>query len=182
MKVIKKVKRKTNDICVGDQITVKLSGFGKFTATAQKVTDSEVLFLFDGVIARHCMNETNTNEGGFGQSDMRCWLYESVLPVFPKKLRDRIRDITLPTYGEIFGHDKFYENFEPDNNKQFDLMKCRGNRVCDFEGDWCWWWLRTSTKEETSVAYFASVTDNGYETCSSASHPLGVRPEFVLFK
>ena len=118
MKVTRKVQFKTNEICVGDRITVRLSGFGKFTATAQRVTDKGILFLFDEVIARHLMNETNTNEGGFDKSDMCRWLRETVLPAFPEKLRTRIREITLPTYGEIFGHDDFYENFEPDDDDQ----------------------------------------------------------------
>ena len=63
MKVARKVQFKTNEICVGDQITVRLSGFGKFTATAQRVTDKGILFLFDEVIARHPMNETNVVYG-----------------------------------------------------------------------------------------------------------------------
>ena len=41
MKVTRKVQFKTNEISVGDQISVKLHGFGKFTATAQKVTDTD---------------------------------------------------------------------------------------------------------------------------------------------
>lgn len=182
MKVARKVQFKTNEICVGDQITVRLSGFGKFTATAQRVTDKGILFLFDEVIARHPMNETNnTNEGGFDKSDMRRWLRETVLPAFPEKLRTRIREITLPTYGEIFGHDDFYENFEPDD-EQFELMKRRGNRVCDFEDDWCWWWLRNATKRSVSSADFAYVSGSGYANYGTASHSGGVRPEFWLVK
>ena len=180
MKVTRKVQFKTNEICVGDQITVRLSGFGKFTVTAQKVTDKGILFLFDEVIARHPMNETNTNEGGFDKSDMCGWLRETVLPAFPEKLRTRIREITLPTYGEIFGHDDFYENFEPDNDEQFELMKRRGNRVCDFEDDWCWWWLRNATKKNISSARFALVGSFGYATSDYASVSDGVRPEFWL--
>lgn len=182
MKVTRKVQFKTNEICVGDRITVRLSGFGKFTATAQRVTDKGILFLFDEVIARHLMNETNTNEGGFDKSDMCRWLHETVLPAFPEKLRTRIREITLPTYGEIFGHDDFYENFEPDNDEQFELMKWRGNRVCDFEDDWCWWWLRNAAKRNVSSAYFAIVSGNGLPTCVHASSSRGVRPEFWLVK
>ena len=182
MKVTRKVQFKTNEICVGDQITVRLSGFGKFTATAQKVTDKGILFLFDEVIARHSMNETNTNEGGFDKSDMCRWLRETVLPAFPEKLRTRIREITLPTYGEIFGHDDFYENFEPDNDEQFELMKRRGNRVCDFEDDWCWWWLRNAAKKNVSSAYFALVGNSGYAGSVGASNSHGVRPEFWLVK
>lgn len=39
MKVTRKMQFKTEDICVGDQITVKLAGLGKFTATVVKVTE-----------------------------------------------------------------------------------------------------------------------------------------------
>lgn len=141
-----------------------------------------VLFLFDEVIARHPMNETNTNEGGFDKSDMCRWLRETVLPAFPEKLRTRIREITLPTYGEIFGHDDFYENFEPDNDEQFELTKRRGNRVCDFEDDWCWWWLRNAAKRNVSSAYFALVNDHGSPDSTNASNSVGVRPEFWLVK
>ena len=183
MKVTRKVQFKTNEICVGDQITVRLSGFGKFTATAQRVTDKGILFLFDEVITRHPMNETNTNEGGFDKSDMCRWLRETVLPAFPEKLRTRICEITLPTYGEIFGHDDFYENFEPDNDEQFELIKRRGNRVCDFEDDWwCWWWLRNATKRSVSSANFACVNSSGDAHYGHASDSGGVRPEFWLVK
>ena len=182
MKVTRKVQFKTNEICVGDQINVKLRGFGKFVATAQKVTDKGILFLFDDAIGRHSMNETNTNESGFDKSDMCRWLCEAVLPAFPEKLRSRIREITLPTYGEIFGHDDFYENFEPDNDEQFELMKRRGNRVCDFENDWCYWWLRNAAKSNVSSAFFAGVYYYGHTDCSSASGSVGVRPEFWLVK
>jgi len=185
MKVTRKVVFKTNEICVGDQITVKLSGFGKFTATAQKVTDKGVLFLFDEVITRQPMNSKNTNKGGFESSDLCRWLHGAVLPAFPEKLRYRVTDITLPTYGEIFGHDyyeNFYENFEPDTDEQFELMKRRGNRVCDFEGDWCSWWLRNATKQRVSSANFARVYGDGDANSDGASASRGVRPEFWLVR
>lgn len=182
MKVARKVQFKTNEICVGDQINVKLHGFGRFTATAQKVTDKGILFLFDEVVARHPMNESNINKGGFDGSDMKRWLNEVVLRAFPDKLRNKVTEITLPTYGEVFGHDDFYEHFEPDNDEQFEMMKRRGNRVCDFEDDWCWWWLRNATKESVSSAYFAHVDCYGSTTYYYASNSHGVRPEFWLVR
>lgn len=182
MKVTRKMQFKTEDICVGDQITVKLAGFGKFTATAVKVTDRGVKFLFDEVVARHVMNKERTNEDGFDASDLKKWLDSVLLPAFPNKLRTRVRGLTIPTYGEIFGHDDFYENFEPDEDEQYELMKRRGNRVCDFEGDWCWWWLRNATKKEVSSAYFAHVDGHGDTACYNASDSVGVRPEFWLVR
>ena len=182
LKVTRKVEFKTEDFCVGDQISVKLKGFGKFTATVQKITDEGALFMFDDVIARHYMNESSTNEGGFDKSDMKKWLNDVVLNAFPKKLRDSVSCITLPTYGEIFGHDDFYENFEPDDDEQFEITKRRGNRVCDFEDDWCWWWLRNATKKEFSSAYFAYVGNDGAASCYDAADSRGVRPEFWLVR
>lgn len=182
MNVLKKMWVETNEVSIGDQIAVKLEGFGEFTATAQKVTDKGVLFLFDEVIAEHRMNEERTNEGGFDASEMKRWLNDTVLPAFPEKLRLRVTEITLPTYGEIFGHDEFYENFEPDEDEQFELMKRRGNRVCDFEDDWCWWWLRNATKKKVSSAGFALVDDDGHASCSGASDSYGVRPEFWVVR
>lgn len=184
MKVTRRITFKTNEVCVGDQITVRLGGFGEFTATVQKVTDKGLLFLFDDVIARHPMNESDTNKGGFDGSDMKRWLNKVVRRAFPKNLRYRVKDITLPTYGQIFGHNyynkDFYEQFEPDEDEQFELMKRRGNRVCDFEDDWCWWWLRNATKQNVSATSFANVNDDGNAHRTGASNSGGVRPEFWL--
>ena len=57
LKVTRKVEFKTEDFCVGDQISVKLKGFGKFTATVQKITDEGVLFMFDEEIGRASCRE-----------------------------------------------------------------------------------------------------------------------------
>lgn len=182
LKVTRKVEFKTEDFCVGDQITVKLKGYGKYTATVQRITEKGVLFLFDDVIATMTMKSSNTNDGGFDKSHIARWLEDVLLPTFPAKLQNKVIHITLPTYGEIFGHDDFYENFEPDNDEQFELMKRRGNRVCDFNGDWCSWWLRNATKKEVSSYCFASVSGYGLTHYSGASGSFGVRPEFWLVR
>lgn len=182
MKVKRKVQFKTNEICVGDQINVKLRGFGRFKATAQKVADKEVLFLFDEIIAWYPTNESNTNSGGFDDSDTKRWLNEVILPAFPKKLRNKVTEITLPTYGEIFGHDDFYENFEPDEDEQLELMKQSKNRVCNFRGDLFGWRLRNAAKEGVSSIDFASVNVMGFSSSWSASKSFGVRPEFRMVR
>lgn len=182
MKVARTIQIKTDDLMVGDQINVKLKGFGKFTATAQKIEGDKILFLFDEIVTKYCMNEQNINEGGFDASGLKKWLNEVLLPVFPKKLQSRITELTIPTYGEVFGHDDFYKNFEPDNDEQLPSMKRRGNRSCDFDGDWEWWWLRNAMKKEKSAAAFAHVSSRGGTSSGNASGSLGVRPEFWLVK
>lgn len=182
MKVARTIQIKTDDLMVGDQITVKLKGFGKFTATAQKIEGNNILFLFDKTVTKHCMNEQNKNEGGFDASDLKKWLNEVLLPAFPKKLQNRITELTIPTYGEVFGHDDYYTNFEPDNDEQLPSMKRLGNRSCDFDGDWEWWWLRNAMKKEKSAPHFACVSRYGSPNSSGASSANGVRPEFWLVK
>lgn len=182
MKVARTIQIKTDDLMVGDQITVKLKGFGKFTATAQKIEGDKILFLFDEIVTKHYMNEQNKNDGGFDASDLKKWLNEVLFPAFPKKLQNRITELTIPTYGEVFGHDDYYTNFESDNDEQLPSMKRRGNRSCDFDGDWEWWWLRNAMKKEKSAANFALVSVNGYTYYYNASSAFGVRPEFWLVK
>ena len=39
------------------------------------------------------MNEEDTNEGGWPASDMRAWLRDSILPLFPETVRSNIREV-----------------------------------------------------------------------------------------
>ena len=60
MNVIRKQELEVQDIQqiqMGDQIVVSLAEFGEFTATAQKITEKGVLFMFDDCIAEHQMND-----------------------------------------------------------------------------------------------------------------------------
>lgn len=162
MKVTRKTEIETEEFKIGDQIAINLKDFGEFTLTAQKVTQEETYFMFDKAVIRRTMNNINTNMGGFKSSDLNEWLHSVLLEAFPDELKSRIKDITIPTYGQMFGHDDFYENFEPDEDEQFELMKERKNRVIfDSEDCWCWCWLQNATKKEVSAYYFAYVSNNG---------------------
>lgn len=188
MKVLRKREVEVKNIRIGDQIVIPLAGFGEFTATAQKITDKGTLFLFDDCVARQPMNKKRTNEGGFEKSDLKKWIDNVLLPAFPDDLRSRIENLTIPTYGQIFGHDQelgiqyeWYNNIiEPDNDEQFPLMAKRKNRVVDFGNDYEWYWLQNATKKELSATLFASVTVSGGMAYGGASDSYGVRPVFLL--
>lgn len=183
-------RKKVDSFIVGDQITVELAFLGSFTATAHRVNGQGTLFIFDECIVKKRMNEHFTNEGGFAASDLRRWMNETLVMLFPKKLKARMCPINdagdllkLPTYGQMFGHDDFYNEYvEPDNDDQLPLMQDRKNRVCDCGGDWCWYWLENAIKRETSSAYFCYVTHAGYAGSTSASDSNGVRPVFLIKK
>jgi hypothetical protein len=166
---------------IGDQIVIPLVEFGEFTATAQKITDKGTLFLFDDCVTKQPMNEKSTTKGGFEKSDLKKWIDDVLLPAFPDNLRGRIENLTIPTYGQIFGHDDWYNDvIKPDNNEQFPLMTKRKNRIADFENDYEWYWLQNATKKELSAVYFALVAGDGYADYGDASYSRGVRPAFLL--
>ena len=184
MKVLRKQEIDTANIQVGDQMVIPLAELGEFTATAHKVTDEGVMFIFDDYVTRRPMNNRNTNKGGFEKSDLKKWMDTVLYMAFPEELRDKIYGLTLPTVGQIVGHEDEWDNknLEPDTNEQLPLMKKCKNRIACFEDQLAWGWLRNATKEEFSSANFARVGGSGTATSDGASGSLGVRPEFWLVK
>lgn len=184
MKALRKQKIETANIQVGDQIVIPLAELGEFTATAHKVTDEGVMFIFDNYITCRPMNNRSINKGGFEKSDLKKWMDTVLLMAFPEELRDKIYGLTLPTVGQIVGHEDEWDNknLEPDSDEQLPLMKECKNRIACFEDGLTWGWLRNATKEEFSSAAFAAVNDLGDTAFSYASGSPGVRPEFWLVK
>ena len=184
MKVLRKQEIDTANIQVGDQMVIPLAELGEFTATAHKVTDEGVMFIFDDYVTRRPMNNRNTNKGGFEKSDLKKWMDTVLYMAFPEELRDKIYGLTLPTVGQIVGHEDEWDNknLEPDTNEQLPLMKKCKNRIACFEDQLAWGWLRNATKEEFSSAYFAFVNLYGNPNFYYASISFGVRPEFWLVK
>ena len=169
---------------VGDKTTIKLNGFGEFTATVHKVTDDRVMLIFDDYVTKRPMNESDTNKGGFEESDLNKWLHTEFVKALPYSIRGRLTNVTIPTVGEMFGWDDEWDrnHFEADNDKQLPLMKQRRNRVAYYNNECEFGWLRNATKKEFSSAYFACVHSDGSAYCNYASSSLGVRPEIWLVK
>jgi hypothetical protein len=166
---------------VGSQIEVNLDGFGVFTTTAQKITEDHVVFMFDDCIASMSMNVANTNEGGYQKSGLCYWINTVLRKAFPEEIRQHLTDISIPTYGQIFGHNEFYhEYFETDKDEQFELMKKGKNRIADYENKPELFWLQNATKKEISATIFATVDGNGYDSFGYAADSFGVRPVFTL--
>ena len=153
-------------------------------ATVHKVTNDKVMLIFDDYVAERPMNESDTNEGGFEDSDLNKWLHTEFVKALPYSIRARLTDVTIPTVGEMFGWDDAWDrnHFEADNDKQLPLMKQRSNRVAYYNNGCESGWLRNATKKECSSAHFAFVYYNGNATYGNASNSRGVRPEIWLVK
>lgn len=184
MKVLRKQEIDTANIQVGDQMVIPLAELGEFTATAHKVTDEGVMFIFDDYVTSRPMNNRNTNKGGFEKSDLKKWMDTVLFMAFPEELRDKIYGLTLPTVGQIVGHEDEWDNknLEPDIDEQLPLMKECKNRIACSEDQLAWGWLRNATKEEFSSANFAFGATGGLTGYDYASLSYGVRPEFWLVK
>lgn len=168
---------------VGDQIEVDLKDFGVFTATAQKIKDDSIIFMFDECITRMPINDKHSSEGGYDSSYLCHWINTVLKDAFPDNIRNRITKISIPSYGQIFGHDELYEeNIEPDNDDQFELMKIRKNRIADFKNECSGYWIRNIYLSifEPDTAVFTNAEDDGLASYHFASNSSGVRPVFAL--
>lgn len=174
----------SNEISVGDQIEIPLGNLGIFTVTAQKITDDKILFIFDDYVTTRPMNENDSNDGGYDESDLKKWIDTELYKMFPEALRKRMSGLTIPTVGEICGWDDEWDrnHFEQDGDEQLPLMKQRRNRVAYYNNECECGWLRNRMKKRFSSATFASVYNHGHSTFNGASYSRGVRPEFWLVK
>ena len=166
---------------------IELSGLGKFTATVHRVTDQGALIIFDDCVTERPMNEDDTKDGGFWDSDLCKWMNEELIEAFPQEIVPAMHvyengsRLRIPTYGEMFGHDDYYCRFEHDKDTRLPLMADRKNRICmSPEDEYCWYWLQNRYRGVGSAAYFAFVTSSGNANRYNASYSYGVRPAFVI--
>ena len=171
---------------VGDEIIFALADGEEVEAIAIKQeSDGMIFVLKDCLKKEYPMNKKNTNKGGYENSDLRKILNNEILDSFPAEIRGRMTIfengdcLRLLTQKEVFGENLWCEN-EPDNVKQFEVMKDRRSRIA-FEGkngNWQWWWLQNAIDE--SAANFAVVDHAGHANNHDASGANGVRPAFKL--
>lgn len=187
MKVKRTIKTKVDTFQKGDIIRFKLKDGEKVEAIAVKQVGDDMLFIHTDCLKKeYPMNENNTNEGGYENSDLRKNLNGEILEQYPDKIRKRMVAfesgdlLRIPTEKEIFGTNEYGED-EPDNVKQFSIMKKRRNRIA-FQGygtdEWEWYWL--ANKKDASAAVFAVVVSLGISDYSGAGNSVGVRPLFLL--
>lgn len=126
----------------------------------------------------HAMNEEATNEGGWPTSDMRAWLRESILPLFPETLRLNISEVRkysysysdgwtisssdtiwIPSTREIFGADDANELEGPEYMTTFSLVASRQKQHTDASGP-SWWGVRSASDDYSDT--FNGVTEDGF--------------------
>lgn len=185
MKVMRTYETETSTYEVGDVIAFELEGGEKVEAMAMRQEADGMLFLFvDCLKDEECMNEEDSNRGGFDASDLRMKLNREIIERFPAEIREQMIAFTngdmlrLPTEKEIFGVNEYGE--DEGDVEQFAPMKLRRNRIAfqGLNGNWEWYWL--ANKHKRSASYFAVVGGRGTAGSGNASGANGVRPAFKI--
>lgn len=176
---------KVSRIELGDQVTVKMLPNEKHTATAIAFDGDDVLFCFDQCLDdTYAMNENNSNDGGYPESDLRKVL-QGIALHFPSKLQKRMVAfengdfLRLPTREELFGRDEYTGNtYEDSGKEQIPYFKDEKNRVATVKGETYWYWLEN--KAVANSADFATCNSNGASNTGNAGGSGGVRPLFKI--
>ena len=145
----------------------------------------------------HCMNEDDTSEGGWLMSDMRTWLRESILPLFPENIRSTIKEVTKYSSGDkgtISSNDSIWipsarEVFEIGNFWYSDVYERSGADYSSVFSDdesrvkyktgtssTSWWLLRSAYGNSS----FTRVITNGSYSNIPAHYKGGVAIGFCL--
>lgn len=187
MKVKTIIKCDVDFFKVGDIIKFKLTDSEKVQAIAVKQKDNGMLFCFMDCLAdEYSMNDTNTNEGGYEDSDLRKKLNTEIIARFPADIKAMMVPfgngdyLRLPTEKEIFG-ENYYGECESPYVQQWKPMKQRRNRIASQGKNGIWYWLQNNFKDSTD--YFACVNSQGNEDRQDAAYSYysyGVRPVFKM--
>lgn len=155
---------------------------------------------------RFCMNDTNTNVGGWNSSLMRTISIPEFISCLPSDLQDALKvvnkytdntgnasgqasDVTatqdkvfLLAEYEIFGVRTRANQYEQNSQAQYDYYK-NGNSKIKFNDqsgsvNTVYWWGRSALYNNGKR--FCAVENNGGVNIDDANHSLGFAPAFVV--
>ena len=152
--------------------------------------------LKDCIGEPHVMNKQPTNKGGYMNSELRRYVLDELLPLFPDALRSafiprtmsefidgKAREYTdtlwIPSASDVLG-DAAGDYWEADpSGEQLRIFERERDRVKEVAGKGTYpWWLRSANRNCSK--YFAFVNTNGGVSNYNAIYSLGVAPGFDL--
>ena len=152
--------------------------------------------LKDCIGEPHVMNKQPTNKGGYMNSELRRYVLDELLPLFPDALRSafiprtmsefidgKAREYTdtlwIPSAADVLG-DAAGDYWEADpSGEQLRIFERERDRVKEVAGKGTYpWWLRSAGRGYSRD--FARVHTSGGVNYSGANYSLGVAPGFDL--
>lgn len=154
----------------------------------------DCVLWFRRIIARHCMNDDDVNEGGFRDCAARGYMNRDLFDLLPDDLAEiivphktiqKIDGETLESEDRLFMPSEYEEKGANDwaeyngIDKQFPYFEERRNRIAvDEDGDHCWYWTADpSSASTTTFCYFGA---DGYSNDANASSDGGIAPLFLI--
>lgn len=170
----------------GDRIAVEL--------TTGEVIDLEIAYDQNGqcfFVTHDCLNElrpmntTDTNDGGWPNTDLRDKLNGEVFDSLPDDLQTIIVETPITqiidgtevscndklfclSYTQVFGNDWTDINEREPYDSQLDIFTDGDSRVKTLgDNGKVWWWLRLPLESTKRFMYVAPIGDTGYISASS---------------
>jgi len=178
-------------------LRIVVSGFNHYkNAGSTENTKNHILFTFRNCVLSKRMNASNTNAGGYEESELRTYLEG----VFMLGLKQTIGDylypvqrllstkgsnswitdtVFLPTEREVWGYPAWgeteYDSGTPGQYPIFFFTVYKGKR---YNGSRQWWWVASPSASSSSP--FCSVYHNINAYHHAASSSGGVAPAFCV--
>lgn len=148
-----------------EKLTVKATGsFEKINlenvpVIAVDVRKDGVLFNFENIIFRHCIDEDYEEGGNFEETELGVYLKDDFKNALEKAICVGVYDCSLLTKEQVF--------------EDFEYFKSRKNRIKVLSDDSDTWWWWTKTPHASNCTSFCSVHYRGYRSSVIASYRLG---------
>ena len=186
-----------SDYAIGDTKTVSVNGTTMKMILIAKDADvkssdhtskARMTWLCNSILTTHRMNATSDTSGGWGSSEIRTWLRETIFPTLPAELRTAIVEVDktyrskspndetltiadtiwIPSYKEVgFTNAAYVES----DGVVYSVFNSNANRIkYNASGSAAVWWLRSAY----SAAGFRCVYNGGNESNNSANGTNGV--------
>lgn len=187
------------DLGTEGKVYAQIAGFGVDPLASDGTKTAGITFVTKDTLATtHRMNPYNTGaqgtggNGGWEYCEMRTYLSDTILPMFPSPLQTAIKSVTkysgnivpgestvtkdgcvtqdklwIPSHREVFG-ESTYEETGPVYSNLFNSASTRTKY--EQNGSSSYWWLR-SAKAATAFCY---VTNSGNAYNNRADYDFGV--------
>lgn len=134
---------------------------------AVDVRKDGVLFNFENILFRHCIDEDYVKSGDFEETELGGYLKNAFRNALVKAIGVDVKDCSLLTKEQVF--------------EDLEYFKSRKNRikVLNDDSDIWWWWLKSPNASNSTA--FCYVHSYGFSNDYIASHSNGgVAPAFLI--
>ena len=156
-----------------EKLTVKATGsfeeinLENVPVIAVDVRKDGVLFNFENILFRHCIDDDYEEGGNFEETELGVYLKDAFKNALEKAICVGVYDCSLLTKEQVF--------------EDLEYFKLRKNRIKVLSDDSDTWWWWTKSPDASNSTYFCYVGFHGCSDYINASNSGGgVAPAFLI--